>query len=484
MFDLPHELPTGWKIKTVEELVIEGVIEKPLDGNHGGTHPKSTDYVENGVPFVMASDLVSGRVNFNSCKFITEKQALALRKGFSRCGDVLISHKATIGRTAIVQKNKHDLIMLTPQVTYYRVKDKEKLSNIYLKAFFDSSFFQSILGLWAGAGSTRAYLGITAQLKLPIIIPPLNIQLSIANHASAINNKIELNRQTNQTLEQIAQAMFKSWFVDFDPVRAKIAANTAGENAKRAAMAAISGKEQAALEQLQQQHPAQYQQLQATADLFPDNLINSELGEIPEGWGVKSLGEVTSAVIDHRGKTPLKLGGDWAKEGYPAISAKNIKNGRLTRHETIRFLDEALYSKWMKVELEKGDIFLTSEAPLGEMYFLTDNTKYCLSQRLYALRADNLNVTPSFLYLWLQTPQAKTDLESRATGTTVVGIRQSELKKVNSIVPTLELLNLFENVVFEMFEKINKNETESQRLADLRDLLLPRLLSGKEFLAD
>ncbi|WP_024606955.1 restriction endonuclease subunit S, partial [Pseudoalteromonas sp. TAB23] len=226
------------------------------------------------------------------------------------------------------------------------------------------------------------------------------------------------------------------------------------------------------------------QQLKATADLFPDNLIDSELGEIPEGWGVKSLGEVTSAVIDHRGKTPLKLGGDWAKEGYPAISAKNIKNGRLTRHETIRFLDEALYSKWMKVELEKGDIFLTSEAPLGEMYFLTDNTKYCLSQRLYALRADNLNVTPSFLYLWLQTPQAKTDLESRATGTTVVGIRQSELKKVNSIVPTLELLNLFENVVFEMFENINKNETESQRLANLRDLLLPRLLSGKDIITD
>ena len=342
------------------------------------------------------------------------------------------------------------------------------------------------LGL-EGMNSDSAVPGLNRENAhaLPIRIPEkTEDREKLGKWISVYDSKIELNRQTNQTLEQIAQAMFKSWFVDFEPVRAKIAANIAGENVQRAAMAAISGKNQAALDQLEQQHPEQYQQLKATADLFPDNLIDSELGEIPEGWGVKSLGEVTSAVIDHRGKTPLKLGGDWAKEGYPAISAKNIKNGRLTRHETIRFLDEALYSKWMKVELEKGDIFLTSEAPLGEMYFLTDNTKYCLSQRLYALRADNLNVTPSFLYLWLQTPQAKTDLESRATGTTVVGIRQSELKKVNSIVPTLELLNLFENVVFEMFENINKNETESQRLANLRDLLLPRLLSGKDIITD
>ena len=121
MFDLPFELPDGWELKTVEQLIKDEIIEKPLDGNHGGIHPKSSDYVEEGVPFVMASDLDAGRVNFNACKFITEEQAATLRKGFSKAGDVLISHKATIGRTAIVQDSEHGFIMLTPQVTYYRV---------------------------------------------------------------------------------------------------------------------------------------------------------------------------------------------------------------------------------------------------------------------------------------------------------------------------------------------------------------------------
>ncbi|MEH6345481.1 MAG: restriction endonuclease subunit S, partial [Bermanella sp.] len=234
-----------------------------------------------------------------------------------------------------------------------------------------------------------------------------------------------------------------------------------------------------ALAGLDQLNPEQIQQLKTTAALFPDALVDSELGEVPEGWEVKTLDDVTSIIIDHRGKTPKKLGGDWVEEGHSAVSAKNIKGGRITRHDTIRFLDDEIYSKWMKVEIEKGDILLTSEAPMGEMYFITDETKYCLSQRLYALRADNENVTPSFLYLWLQTSIAQADLEGRATGTTVVGIRQVELRKVNSLVPSIEILKNFEKSILPVFEKLNAGELESQRLICLRDELLPKLLSGE-----
>jgi type I restriction enzyme S subunit len=227
MYDLPFELPVGWKVFSVEELVREKIIDKPLDGNHGGTHPKSADYVETGVPFVMASDLKNGSVDLAGCKFIKTDQASSLRKGFSKAGDVLLSHKATIGRTALVQENEHDFIMLTPQVTYYRVIDSQKLSNQYLKTYFDSRFFQTILGLWAGAGSTRSYLGITGQLKLPVIVPPIDIQNKIEQQVLAFNKKLDVNRDINQTLEQITQAIFKSWFVDFEPVKAKIAAREA-----------------------------------------------------------------------------------------------------------------------------------------------------------------------------------------------------------------------------------------------------------------
>ena len=164
---------------TVQELIDEGVLASPMDGNHGSIHPKTVDYVASGIPFIMASDLSDGRVDTQNCAFLSLEQAMALRKGFAKSGDVLLSHKATIGRTAIVGNLETDFIMLTPQVTYYRVLDEEILDRRYLYYYFNSQPFQDLLGQWAGAGSTRAYLGITGQRKLPVFVPEINVQKSI-----------------------------------------------------------------------------------------------------------------------------------------------------------------------------------------------------------------------------------------------------------------------------------------------------------------
>lgn len=120
-----------------------------------------------------------------------------MRKGFSIAGDILLSHKATIGRTATVQENKYPFLVLTPQVTYYRVKDKQKLNNLYLKYYFDSQYFQSILQQWAGSGSTRAYIGITEQLKLPIILPDIDTQNEIVEIINRLDQK-NLSQHPNQ----------------------------------------------------------------------------------------------------------------------------------------------------------------------------------------------------------------------------------------------------------------------------------------------
>ncbi|MGN0462678.1 MAG: restriction endonuclease subunit S [Ruminococcus sp.] len=166
-------MKSEWKVYSVQELIDLDMLEEPMDGNHGGIHPRSSDYVSSGVPFIMANNLSNGKVDYNNCAFISEQQATTLRKGFAHPGDVLLTHKATIGRTAIVG-DEYDTIILTPQVTYYRVK--HGISNRYLKYYFDSSEFQQTLSNWAGSGSTRAYLGITAQRKLPIVLPPMEIQ--------------------------------------------------------------------------------------------------------------------------------------------------------------------------------------------------------------------------------------------------------------------------------------------------------------------
>ena len=186
-----------WKEYTVQELIDLDMLDEPLDGNHGSIHPKASDYVDEGVPFIMSNNLINGVVDLDGCVFISEEQAKTLRKGFAKPGDVLLTHKATIGRTAIVP-DRYETIILTPQVTYYRVK--RGIDNRYLKYYFDSPDFQTTLNNWAGSGSTRAYLGITAQHKLPVILPPYSEQQKIADILEVLDRKIQLNTEINKNL--------------------------------------------------------------------------------------------------------------------------------------------------------------------------------------------------------------------------------------------------------------------------------------------
>lgn len=183
-------IPEDWDCFTVQELVNSGVIEKPLDGNHGNIHPTSNDFVDEGIPFVMANNIQNGKVNLIDCYFIRKEQADKLQKGFSVEGDVLITHKGTVGNVAIVNNIKTDYIMLTPQVTYYRINNFEILDRQYLKSYFESESFRSVLKVKSGGG-TRAYIGITNQRKLQIVLPNINEQKAIANCLSTWDKAIE-----------------------------------------------------------------------------------------------------------------------------------------------------------------------------------------------------------------------------------------------------------------------------------------------------
>ncbi len=198
---------------TVGDLIDQRVLDRPLDGNHGEIHPKASDYVEHGIPFVMATDLKNGRVDLDGCFKIPENIANGLRKGFAKTGDVLLSHKATLGRVAKVGEIKHDFIVLTPQTTYYRILKPKVLHPDYLVQYFRSQYFQDIFSLWGGSGSTRAYLGITAQKKLPIVFPPIAAQRKIAAILTAYDDLIENNRQRIALLEKMAEEIYREWFV-------------------------------------------------------------------------------------------------------------------------------------------------------------------------------------------------------------------------------------------------------------------------------
>lgn len=183
-------------------------------------------------------------------------------------------------------------------------------------------------------------------------------------------------------------------------------------------------------------------------------------------WNHFALGEITELVIDYRGKTPKKLGGDWCKQGYRALSAKNIKTGRIVQAETIRYIDESLYRKWMKDEVQRGDILITSEAPFGQIFFWDSDEKIVLSQRLFCVRIKP-EYDARFIYYYMTTPEFQSELDGRATGTTVIGLRQPELMKCVIRCPEIQEQKVIAAILSSIDAKIIANEKVNDNLYEM-----------------
>ncbi|MBW4647250.1 MAG: restriction endonuclease subunit S [Kastovskya adunca ATA6-11-RM4] len=162
-------IPEGWEVLPIDELIKRGILEKNQDGNHGEKHPKSTNYVPVGIPFIMAKDLANNILNLANCQLISNEQAQSLRVGFAKKGDVLLTHKATMGRVAIVPQVEN-FIVLTPQVTYFRIKNSSSLNQAFLYCTFTSDRFQDILS-GQSEQSTRKFISITNQRNIKILYP-------------------------------------------------------------------------------------------------------------------------------------------------------------------------------------------------------------------------------------------------------------------------------------------------------------------------
>ncbi|WP_164103572.1 restriction endonuclease subunit S [Candidatus Laterigemmans baculatus] len=370
-----------------------------------------------------------------------------LEKFLLQPGDVLIGMDGSKVGKNWCRVRKEDLPCLLVQ-RVARLRSKKGLHQDFLPYLIGNREFRTYVES-VRTGSSIPHISGPQIRDYPILLPPLSEQRAIASILGALDDKIELNRRMNATLESLAAAIFKSWFVDFDPVRAK-----------------MDGRQPPGMDE-------------ATARLFPSELNHQGNGLVPHGWRWETIDECTSLIIDYRGKTPKKLGSKWSLSGIPAVSAKNIKGGRLIRPETFKFVDDELYDRWMKDKLQTGDILMTSEAPLGELYFLSRNTRLCLSQRLFGIRAAPAICDPAYLYMWIASDDAQVELASKATGTTVVGIRQSELRKIRVLIPPCEIQARAASVFSPTLDRVHQNEDESRTLAALRDTLLPKLLSGE-----
>ena len=181
-------------------------------------------------------------------------------------------------------------------------------------------------------------------------------------------------------------------------------------------------------------------------------------------WKETTLGEVVDIIIDHRGMTPKKMGGDWASVGYRAVSAKSIKTGQLVNEDQMNLLPENLYRKWMKEEVEYGDILLTSEAPLGEHIIWKSEEKLVLSQRIFGIRTEKEVFDPFFFNYFIDSKYYQHQLKSRESGSTVTGIKQSELLKTKILLPPLSEQKEIAGVLSSLDDKIELLREENKTL--------------------
>ncbi|MCA0013406.1 restriction endonuclease subunit S [Mesorhizobium sp. B292B1B] len=437
-------------VKTVEELCADGVLFPPMDGNHGEIHPKSSDYVPTGIPFIMASDLSNGRVDTKNCSFISLEQANRLRKGFSIAGDVLLTHKATIGRRAVVEDLNCPFIMLTPQVTYYRIKNPSVLCSRYLYYYFNSAGFLSLLNQWSDAGSTRAYLGITGQKKLPIVVPPIEWQRWIVELLGALDDKIQLNQQMNETLDAMAQAIFRDWFVDFGPTRRKIEGAT---DPIETMGGLVTDPDRA----------------RRLAKLFPASMSDDGL---PDGWKLATVSSVTKML--KRGLTPAYI-----EEGIPVINQRCIR-GRSIDFSFAREHDVERRAPKERL-LQMGDVLVNSTG-VGTLGRVATVRRLAgpatVDSHVTICRADSSKISPLILSLFLETSEGQiAGMGQGSTGQTELS--PSSLGGLALAVASGEVQRSFESAVVPLRQLSSTNGDQNHTLAATRDLLLPKLMSGE-----
>ena len=298
-------------------------------------------------------------------------------------------------------------------------------------------------------------------------VPPKGVQREMARILESIDNKIDLNRRINQTLEAMAQAIFKSWFVDFDPVKAKIVAEAEGRDPLRAAMSAISGKGDTELDALP---PEQYEQLAATAALFPDEMEDSELGAIPKGWTVCTLPE----CVDINPSRVLKKGAI-----APYLDMANVPT-HAARVDNVVPRAFGSGSKFIN-----GDTLLARITPCLEngktayVDFLADGEVGWGSTEFIVLRPKNGLPLP-FAYFLCRHPEFRAFAISQMAGTSGRQRVPNDCFGAYKVVkPSPLVADAFGLQTTQFMKQIKSLDEASKTLAGLRDVLLPRLLSGE-----
>jgi type I restriction enzyme, S subunit len=344
----------------------------------------------------------------------------------------------------------------------------------YVGYYLRSPSFRKEMMAFSTLMSTRASLNNEMISRLKVLVPPRENQEVIAHILKSLDDKIELNRQINQTLEEMAQAIFKSWFVDFDPVKAKIEAKANGQDPERAAMCAISGKTDAELNGLS---PEQLIQLRKTSALFPDELTGSELGLIPKGWKAGKIGDIATASGGYAFKSKLFI-----EKGHPVVKIKNIVGDGSVNLDESQCINDEQGQATSRFELMDGDLLMAmTGATVGKVGIVVLSGKIAyLNQRVAKFESTEFGPGISwFLFCAFQRENFLEQVIGTAQGSAQPNISSKGIESTKMILPSKKCLCEFIGKVDSLFLKWMNNQNEIKYLASTRDTLLPKLLTGK-----
>ena len=419
-----EKLPPVWKrSKLIEVSIIKGRI-----GWKGLT---KSEFSNDGVLIVNGPDIKDGKVLWDKCLRIPrwryeESADISVRKG-----DILVTKDGTIGKTAFID-DLSESASIASGIFLIRTKNEEILNGKFLYQYFNSENFKDLVeSVIEGSVIPHLYQRDLEQLTIPL--PPLDEQKAIAEILSDLDAKIEINQKMNKTLEAIAQAIFKHWFIDFE------FPSEEGNPYKS------SGGE----------------------------MVDSELGEIPKGWDVTTVGkcvDISGGATPRTSDLHYWIGGTkyWAtpKDMSDLSSPILINTERKITVEGLISIGGRLFPK--------GSLLLSSRAPIG--YLALTDIETSVNQGIIAI-LPNGKLGPFYMYGWCK---ANVNIiKDNANGSTFAEISKSSFRSIKIILPTKRVLQLYDESFSKVYTKLTNNTKQSVVLSNIRDTLLSRLMSGK-----
>ncbi|EGQ9178925.1 restriction endonuclease subunit S [Vibrio alginolyticus] len=416
-----------------ETATLDSLCELVVDCPH--STPKWTD---EGIIVLRNQNIKNGVLDLSAPSFTNEEDYLKrIKRAAPKAGDIVFTREAPMGEVCMIPEGLK-CCLGQRQVL---LRPKSDVNGQYLFWALQSPYVQQQIAWNEGTGST------VSNVRIPVLkalnIPRISNEDMVAKSLSDIASKMALNTQNNQTLEQMAQAIFKSWFVDFDPVKAKMNGDLPeGMDA-------------------------------ATASLFPEKLVESDLGLIPDGWNINYIKDFGKVVT---GKTPPKKVEDaYAEEGVPFVTPSDIDSDVFVS-ETKRFLSESGVEAVKKSLLPEGSICVTCIG--SQMGKAVISPSEAISNQQINSVVVSKDYVRNFLFLNLRRRREEIFLIG-SSGSTMPIINKSTFEKLAVLTPSEELMRSFDRSVSSLLSKIHQNAVENKTLSSLRDTLLPKLLSGE-----